>query len=143
MLNPDWAFMNKLKEIDRKLGCKFNPHIERFVITYERPVGEPISIWTIKQADGSFRHPDQRDIDILLKYDQKRINLDERFTKNAKKMEEAKIIARKKRADNFRDMTKDDKIQLSRAFSRVDQGGSKAGKGYFKSIKNKPKGKVF
>jgi len=140
--NPDSGFVRKLKELDPKLGCKFNHDTRRFVITYERPIGPPVAIWTVKREDGSFRQPDDRDIKTLHLADRKHVDVNMQMEKTAKYMEQVRAKQRKAGKENIKDWTKDDKYWLRKQFSKI---GGAAGKGTspFRPITPKVKGKVF
>ena len=87
MINPDRVFMQRLKELDKKLGCRFVPSHQHFIITYERPIGSPATLMVVKRDDGGFRQPDNRDINTLCKYDLSKKKTEK---KEKKKKKEAK-----------------------------------------------------
>lgn len=136
--NPDPGFMRKLKGMDKRLGCKFNPDIERFVITFERPMSNPVSLFVIKgggEGLGYFRQPDDRDLVLLHKYDLSRTTMNDYLLEISKYMEDVRERDRKNSRENFRNMTKDDKIQLMNVMARPYN--PKAGTGTFRRIKPK------
>ena len=135
---PDSGFMRKLKELDPKLGCEFDYDTEVFFITYERATGRPVPILIVKNVDGSFRQPDDREIKALHEGDRKRVDQATYLAKAAKYMEDARAKTARDRKSNIRDYTKDDKIQLMRALNP----NSKANRP-FRQIAPKVTGKVF
>ena len=57
--------------MDNRLGCEFkNNH---FVITYDRACGGTVNIHRVQREDGGFRHPDNRELDLLLTGDNAKI----------------------------------------------------------------------
>jgi len=138
---PDPAFTNELKRTDKCLGCRFNG--EFFVVTYERAQGGAVPIMSIRDPGGGFRHPDQRDIAKLKASDLAREDYREKFMRMGKMSEylTEQENARRKRKENFRDMTKDNRIQLRNAFAKAGNV-SKSNAG-FRQVKVKPKGIIF
>lgn len=116
---PDPAFMKELKRTDPRLGCRFNGRT--FVITYERASGGSVPIMSVKNESGGFRHPDPRDIQNIKESDLHREDYREKFLRLSNASEHMKEMAERKakRAANIRDMTKDGKRQLQRAYERV------------------------
>lgn len=137
---PDRVFVKRLKTLDRKLGVKFAKSHGRFVVTYDRPVGGPANIFVVKGDHGEFRQPDKRDMDFLLSGDLNNEDMKTKLQKSATYMEKAREKNRKDAKDNIRDMTKDGKIQLSNAFSKIAGGGK--GNSTFRRIEPKPRGSV-
>ena len=143
---PDSSFLNELKRTDKRLGCRFNG--QTFVITYERPCGGSVPIMSIRGEDGGFRQPDQRDIMKVKESDLAREDYREKFMRMGKMSEYLKDIAerRAKRKAEIRDMTKDSKIQLYQAATKV--AGTGKGNSAFNLTPPNPKkgvvrGKVF
>ena len=134
---PDRGFLRKLKEIDRRLGCSFNRVSERFVITYERPVGDPAIIMGVA-VNEPFRQPDNRDLDYLTAGDFSKESAKHRMVRTAKYMEDYRNNQAKTRRDNLRGMTKDGKNQLASKFAKFD--GSGKGNSTFRRIEPKKKG---
>ena len=144
MYDPDRGFMKKLKTLDPNLGCKYEPDHQHFVITYRRPIGEPVPVWMIKSDDGGFRHPDDRDILKLREGDLHRVPLKDRLRGVSKYMEEDRATRAMNRSQEIRDMTKDSKIQLMKKFSKIDSAMSGGKENYhFRRINLRPKGEVF
>ena len=118
---PDRSFLNELKRTDKRLGCRFNG--QTFVITYERPQGDAVPIMSVRDQAGGFRQPDQRDIVKLKQSDLAREDYREKFMRMGKMSEYLtdQEKRRRKRKENFRDMTKDSKRQLRRAYERIHE----------------------
>ena len=137
---PDSSFMKQLKELDPKLGCEFIPNVpDKFVITYERPIGDPASIWVVKNDDGSFRVPDGRDILKLKASDVHKEDVKTRFRRSAKYMEDYRRDHNRKLEEGIYERTKDDYIQMRRVTDQVD-GNPKAMSGAFRKVNPKLKG---
>jgi len=118
---PDRAFLNELKRTDKRLDCRFNGQF--FVIRYDRPCGGSVPIMSVRGENGGFRQPDQRDIMKLKASDLAREDYREKFTRMGKMSEYLtdQEQRRRKRKENLRDMTKDSKRQLRRAYERVHE----------------------
>lgn len=140
-MRPDPSFMRELKALDPKLDCHFDNKVERFIVSYMRPVGRPINIHQIKQDDGSFRQPSMQDIAILSEGDTHKTTVNERSKKFAKYCKDFENDHRKNTVQDFRDRTKDDKFQLIRKFASINGSGKKIMP--FRQLDYKSKGKVF
>ena len=118
---PDRSFLNELKRTDKRLGCRFNG--EFFVLTYERPQGDAVPIMSVRGETGGFRQPDQRDIIKLKASDLAREDYREKFLRMGKMSEYLTDQEQRRRRskENLRDMTKDGKRQLRRAYERVHE----------------------
>ena len=127
--------------LDKNLGCHFESGHEHFVITYKRAIGKPVPIYLVKNDDESFRYPNRNDIDILKQHDSSKETTQQRMKIIANHMEMARDKSRKDAKDLFRDQTKDDKIQLMNAASRLS--GSGKNNSTFRRITPKPQGKVI
>lgn len=116
---PDRSFLNELKRTDKRLDCRFNGQF--FVLTYERPCGGNVPIMSVRGEGGGFRQPDQRDIMKLKESDLAREDYREKFMRMGKMSEYLtdQEKRRRNRKENFRDMTKDGKRQLQKAYERV------------------------
>jgi hypothetical protein len=144
MYDPDRGFMKKLKALDPNLGCKYFIEHGHFVITYRRAIGEPVPVWLVKNDNGGFRHPDDRDILKLQEGDIHRVPVKDRLRQLSKYMEDDRAIRAMKRKQEIRDMTKDSKIQLSKKLAKVDSAMTGAKENYhFRRINLRPKGKVI
>lgn len=143
MTDPDRVFMKDLKRLDKRLGCHFEEAHEHFVITFQRPFGLPIPLFMIEAEDGGFRQPDKRDLDRLYLSDTHREgnSIKQHLDHVTHYMEDYRARIRKQSKDNFRNMTKDDRIQLMNAFGKLYGGGKY--NSAFRRIDVKSKGKKF
>jgi len=117
-VRPDRAFMRDLKNMDKRLGCKFNG--QNFVITYDRGYGEPVNVLLVKRDDGGFRQPTGRDLEVLRGGDlASGENVEVRLQKMARACYEMRESITRKRRENIRDMTKDDKNYLMDKIGRI------------------------
>lgn len=117
MYKPDRAFMRELHILDHRLGVKFNG--THFVITFDRGFGQPVNLHVVRSDAGGFRQPDRRDLDFLCQGDMERQTPEERFQKVSKYMEDYAENKRRQAREKFRDLTKDGKRQLAKAYTRV------------------------
>ncbi len=133
------GFMKNLKNLDRRLGVKFNG--DNFVITYDRGYGEPVNLHTVKRDDGGFRQPDNRDLKVIYDGDMSNKRPEVELQKRAYELLSVREESKKKSKEMFRDMTKDDRIQLMNAFQKAHGVGKN--KAAFRPVTYKPKGQVF
>ena len=133
--------MKDLKVLDKRLGCKYETSHGHFVVDYKRAQGQPVPIFMVKGDKGEFRHPDRRDLDFLHSGDLTREDMDTKIQKSALYMEKVRENKQKEAQDNIRNATKDDKIQLTKAFGKIAGGGKN--NSTFRRIKPKSKGTVF
>lgn len=135
MPEVDRSFMRDLKNLDSRLGCKFNG--EKFVVTYARAYGEPVNLLCVEGDKGDFRQPDKRDLAVLWKGDKSRGDKPEVRLKKAAYVSE---LMRRERARKMtceiRDMTKDGKNQLRKTFEQATNQ-SKANS-TFRRVAHKP-----
>ena len=141
MYTPDSNFVKRLKAVDNRLGCKYERTHGHFVINYERACGGAVPIFMVKSESGGYRQPDQRDMDFLLSGDLTKEDMKTKLQKSAKYMADVREKSKKDASDNIRGATKDGKIQLSNAFSRIAGGGK--GNSAFRRVVPKQKGQVF
>ncbi len=142
MLSPDRVFMQRLKSLDPKLGCRYEPGHHHFVITYKRAIGEDVPVLLIEGPEGGFRHPDERDIRRLQEGDLHRVPLHERLQSVAAYMERDREERARKRHQEIRERTREDRRQLSRAIGKIDRNNG--GKSMpFRRINHIPKGQNF
>ena len=114
--------MRDLKNMDRRLGCKFNG--QNFVITYDRGYGEPVNVLLIKRDDGGFRHGTSRDLEVLRGGDlASGESMDLRLKKLAYASYEIRETLKRKHRENIRNMTKDDKNYLMNKIGRLTGQG--------------------
>ena len=117
MPEVDRSFKRDLRNLDRRLGTKFNG--EHFVITYDRGYGEPVNIFRVKGRDDGFRQPDQRDLAIIKGGDLETEKMETRLKKTAYASERIRAEMQRKARENIRDMTRDDKTYLSQKFGQI------------------------
>lgn len=133
--------MKNLKNLDRRLDCVFRPEHGHFVITYQRPYGEPVNLHCVKASDGGFRQPDNRDLKVIYDGDMSNKRPEVELQKRAYELLSVREESQKKSKEMFRDMTKDDRIQLMNAFQKAYGVGKN--KAAFRPVTYKPKGQVF
>lgn len=135
MPEPNPSFMKDLRNLDKRLGVKWNG--EHFVVTYERGYGQPVNIYRVRDDDGSFRQPDQRDLKIIKGGDLgegERLEL--RLKKLAYASEKMREEARKRAKEEIRAMTREDRRYLSQHIGQLtNQGKCNSA---FRRIKTKP-----
>lgn len=132
---PERGFLRDLKNLDKRLGVKFND--SHFVVTYDRGHGEPVNILRVRGEDGSFRQPDRRDLAIIKGGDlAEGPKMDLRLKEAAYKAELIRQRDKQKAHDNIRDMTKDNKNQLKKAF--IQATNLSKGNATFRRIDHKP-----
>lgn len=134
MPEVDRSFLRDLKNLDKRLDAKFNGN--HFVITYERGHGEPVNILRVRGEDGGFRQPDRRDLAIIKGGDLEDEKMETRLRKAAYKAEQQRLNERRKVKEMIRDRTKDDKLQLAKAITRLSN--SSKGNASFRRIDHKP-----
>jgi len=139
MYNPDRVFVQDLKRLDSKLGCYYEQNHGHFVVTYKRPIGDAVPVMMVKNDDGGFRHPDKRDIERLKEGDNHRVDPVTRVKIAAAYMERERELQRKRRKDEIRNMTKDDKLQLAPRIAKLAGGKQNS---VFRRVEPKPKGKT-
>jgi hypothetical protein len=123
MPEPDRTFMRDLRNMDRRLGVKFNGN--HFVVTYKRPVGEPVNIYRVKADDGSFRQPDKRDLMVIKGGDlAEGDSMDVRLKKTAYASELIRREEKRKVQDEIKAMTRDGRRQLINAFKGETKGNA-------------------
>ena len=122
-VKPDRFFMKQLKELDSRLGCRFREDLERFVITWEKFYGPPDEIMVVSKSH--FRQPDRRELIFLSDGDLHRMDMRERLEMTAAYFEDYRKREDENVADDIRNMTKDDKIQLLNTFRKVYNTGGK------------------
>lgn len=136
---PDAYFMKQLKELDQRLGCRFREDLQRFVITWEKFWGQNDEIMVVSKSH--FRQPDRRELLFLCEGDLHRGDMRDRLNKSAAYFEDYRKRQDASVADDIRNATKDDKVQLRNTFRKVYNTGGKPST--FRRIKPKIKGKTF
>ena len=138
-VKPDRFFMKQLKELDPRLGIRFREDLDRFVVTWEKIYGPPDEIMVVSKP--YFRQPDRRELIFLCSGDLHRTDMRERLQKTAHYFEKHRADEEAMQRDEIRNMTKDDKIQLSNVFRDTFNTGGKPSA--IRRIEPKPKGEVF
>ena len=136
---PNIFFMKQLKELDQRLGCRFREDLQRFVITWEKIWGENDEIMVVSKY--YFRQPDRRELLVLCDGDLHRGDMRDRMNKTAAYFEDYRERQDKNVADDFRNLTKDDSIQLQNTFRKTYNTGGKPSA--HRRIEPKVKGKTF
>lgn len=132
---PNPSFVRDLRNLDRRLGIKWNG--EHHVVTYDRGHGEPVNIYRVKGDDGGYRQPDQRDLAVIKGGDLScGDTMKNRLQKLAYASECMRRDARRKAAENIRDMTKDDRTYLAQRFVQMTNQGK--GNSAYRRVPHKP-----
>ena len=135
MPEPDRSFLRDLKSLDKRLSVKFND--SHFVVCYDRGHGEPVNILRIKGEDNGFRQPDKRDLAIIKGGDlAEGPKMELRLREAAYKAELIRRRDKQKAHENIRDLTKDSKNQLAKAF--IQATNQSKGNAAFRRIDHKP-----
>jgi len=138
MPEVDRSFLRDLKNMDRRLGVKFNGR--QFVITYDRAYGEPANIHCVRTVDGGFRQPDTRDLNFIRSGDLENDRLKDRLDRLARHCEDIRKKIRANDKDEIRAMTRDNRRQLVNAFTKANNLGK--GNSTFRRINLKRKGRT-
>ncbi len=138
---PDPGFIRKLKAISPKLDCEFSRERGKFVITCKAEISGRYELFLVEGDEGGgFRYPDNRDIQSVHDADRYVKSRRQRMRESAEYMRGYREQYEKHAADEIRNRTKDDKIQLMRAYTKD------ANLGKFESTYRKvgvvPKGRV-
>ena len=123
MYKVDRTFRQKLKAIDRRLACTYNPDHEHFVITYQRAWGDPVPIMSIEGPGGCFRQPNEKDLEFICAGDMENMTLNERMNMTAFHFERTREQTRKQSRDLVRQLTRENRRQLMPAFARLTNAG--------------------
>lgn len=145
MYQPDRVFLDKLKRLDKRLGCDFRKHLGEdglFVITFDRGYKAPAMVLTIKTEDGKFRFPDERDIETLHNGDMENPKVREEVYQMADYYARMREARDKCEADDIRHGIIESRRQLLPLFARMYNAGGK-NNSTFRRIEPKAKGKVF
>lgn len=129
------SFLKDLKSLDKKLSTKFNG--EHWVVTYERPYGEPVNVYRVKGDNGGYRQPDNRDLAVIKGGDLAEGDKPEiRLKKLAYMSEKMREEARRKSREEIRAMTREDRRYLAQHMGQItNQGKCNSA---FRRIKTKP-----
>ncbi|MEE9365990.1 MAG: hypothetical protein V3W44_04805, partial [Dehalococcoidales bacterium] len=140
---PDPGFARKLREFDPKLRLEFSREHEKFIITQPTRLrsGRVPLILIGKYADGTYRQPDDRDLEILHGADmhrsgqevKDRIRIGEEYMLQSQEDQFVKARA------EIRDRAKDDKTYLMQQYNQAFNN-SKANAAYRRVIPEAKKG---
>jgi hypothetical protein len=130
--------MKSLKSLDKRLDCVYSYELERFLITYDRGYGDPLPLTLLETEDKGFRHPRHSDIEFLQRWDMENMRLQDRLAMVSKYMDDYRLQKRRLARAEFRDRTKDDKIQLMNTFGKAMGTGKH--NSTFRRISPRPKG---
>lgn len=125
---PDRGFVQKLKEFDKNLWVEFDRKLSCFVI-YQPSVryGKAVAHVVRPESDEvPYRQPDERDIANLYVTDFARKSAKRRITEGEEKIVNAHQKSDKDAADDLRDKTKDDRIQLRNTYIKATNQGKAA-----------------
>jgi len=135
---PDRGFVARLTEFDPQLVCAFSRRHSRFVIFHPKAYGSPDEVLMVGGRNGHFRQPDNRELRILFGGDLHRVSPAKRQLRAEDYMRAYREDEDKKAASEIRDVTKDDKIQLMRAYTEAFNMGKN--NATFRRIEHKPRG---
>lgn len=138
---PDRGFIRKLKEISQKLDCEFSREYGKFVITAKGEISGRYELFMVEGDEGGgFRYPDNRDIAMVRKADRYVKSRRQRIREAEEYMRTHREKENKRESDEIRNRTKDDKIQLARAYTKAANLGK--WESTFRKVDTRPKGKV-
>ena len=129
-IRPDRGFMGQLRLLDKRLGIKFNG--SHFVLTFTTQRHGEVSMWTVVDERGGGRQPDQRELEMLRESDMERLGPEQRWNLTQAYMAKFQEDRKREVREELRNRTKDDKIQLAKAFARVV--GNSKGNSAFRRI---------
>ena len=98
------SFYEDLKGIASELSLEWAPEIERWVVWYTAPNGKKHRIHEVKNPDGTYRHPDNRVLEMLRRCDMSRRVEDPEYilSEQFKRMKRNKEIAKQKQREEIR-----------------------------------------
>jgi hypothetical protein len=121
------VFVRDLREFDPQLRIRFERRFEKFVITKRRAFGDDWNVLVVQTDNGDFRQPDQRDIKKLYDGDLWRHGgVKERIRSGEEKMLAAQPKDIANAEDELKARTRENKIQLSNAYRKTFNDGSKS-----------------
>jgi len=137
------SFPKQLRELDPDLNIKWNPDIQRFTIHQKtcNPILPNPVVWKVQGEDGSFRHPDMRDLQALRLGNIEKEGPKEKMRRIAGYMIDEREKDRKRATDNIHHAGRENKIQLVNAVTKAANTGK--GNSAFRRIRDKVKGKVY
>ena len=141
------SFMKDLKAISPKLDCYLDYERAKklgteplYVITYPNTAlnGEPIIINVVHDGNFGHRYPNKDDLKKLYDSDTHRIPIEDQLRRSAYMMTKFQEEADRKRYEEIRDRTKDNKYQLMNQYNKIV--GSGKGAHHVRQITPKTKG---
>lgn len=133
------SFMKDLRLMDKRLGITWNGR--NHIITYQRPQGDAVSVYRIKNEDGSYKPPDARDLIVLRGGDLCGEDMKTRLQHAAAYSESIREKANRDAHDNIRAMTLDNRRQLANTVARI--GNYSKGNSTFRRIEPPKTGKTW
>lgn len=138
---PDSGFIRKLKDISPKLGCEFSREHARFVITCQAELSGRYELFMVNGDEGGgFRYPDNRDILAVQEADRYVKSRRQRMRDADEYMRKHREDEEKSENDDIRNMTKDGKHQLIRAYTKDFNLGKC--ESTYRKVSARPKGRV-
>lgn len=135
MPSVDRSFVKDLKSLDKRLSTKFNG--QNFIVCYDRGHGEPVNVLRIQGEGGTFRQPDKRDLIVIKGGDlAEGPKMELRLKEAAYRAELQQREVKRKRYGEIRDMTKDSRRQLEKAY--IQATNQSKGNATFRRIDHKP-----
>jgi hypothetical protein len=135
------SFPKQLQQLDPHLDCKFNDAINKFVIRWQRQDRSWITLMIVEDEDGSFRHPDMRELVTLKHWDMEERRIVDVMREIAEYMVDARKKDRENASDLIRQQTIENKIQLIQVFTRL--ANVSKGNSAFRRIQAKARGQVY
>lgn len=115
------SFLKDLRLMDKRLSVAWNG--KNHVIRYQRPQGDAVNVYRINNEDGSYRAPNNHDLEILKGGDLCQEDMKTRLQKLALYSEKIQEKARADAADNIRHLTLDNRRQLTNAAIQLTNQG--------------------
>ena len=121
----DPTFKIRLKEVCAELDCRWSFELERWVVYYNNPYnGQTYRVHEVKNPDGSFKNPDQREIDMLRVADMstKVDDIGYMMSKHFQEMKRQKEIQRQKNREEIRKRAKDRVSKWKKVLDNAERG---------------------
>lgn len=120
----DLNFVKQLKQITPKLSMSWDVDLERWVIYYTNDEGATFKIHEIKNSDGSYRHPDNRVLEMLRRCDMSTKIDDPKyiFSEQLRKSKEYKQQQIEKHKEQAREKSREMKPKWIQALGNANRG---------------------
>ncbi|KKN52254.1 hypothetical protein LCGC14_0614740 [marine sediment metagenome] len=141
---PDTGFVRKLRDFDPTLRVQFSRQLGKFIITQPSNLSGRTLAAVVEGEDcnnSGFRQPDMRDVRVLHEADFQRKAADQRILEGEEYMLGFQDDFDDKVAQELRECTVDDKIQLVNTYNRASNSGK--GVTAYRQVTPKAKGKVY